>query len=89
MANLLSSVPLEVSVGFVIGADIIPTPLPRSPWEVLPTGTGARGDGANLSYGTEARRSWVETEDWRGLDFLRPNNESMGGEERSFGSWGR
>lgn len=55
MANKLNSVPLDRD-GFVIGAemtDVVFGIPPRKPCETVPTGTGERGAGPSLSYGTE------------------------------------
>jgi hypothetical protein len=50
-AKRLNSVPLLVSVGFVIGADMLD--VPRRPCEMVLTGIGERGEGPSLSYGTD------------------------------------
>jgi hypothetical protein len=46
---MLSSVPVDVSVGLVIGALIVGGAPPRLSWETVPTGTGERAAGARRS----------------------------------------
>lgn len=69
MVWTLRVVPLGVSVGFVIGAEIVEATDGRL------TGTG--GPAETLSYGTE-RRSWLEREDCRKRDFFLPKSVSIG-----------
>lgn len=74
----LSSVPFVVRLGFVIGAEITLLAFPLSPWFVVPTGIGVRGEGPSLWYGTDRSfRSGLDPEDWRGRFFLRPNRLSI------------
>ena len=61
--------PLVVSVGFVIGAEMVEETDGRL------TGTG--GPAETLSYGTECR-SWLEREDCRKRDFFLPKRVSIG-----------
>lgn len=78
MEWMLIFVPFVVSVGFVIGAEI----LAATVWRL--TGTG--GPGERLSYGTE-RKSWLEMDDWRVRDFFLPKMVSIGRVEVTVGWW--
>lgn len=74
-AYMLNSVPSEVRVGFVMGAEMT---VSRMPCETESTVTGERRAGLNLSYGTELSfRSWPEIEDCRGLLFFLPKKLSF------------
>jgi hypothetical protein len=78
----LNSVPSSVRVGFVMGAEMVLAP--RRPCETVLTGTGERGDGPSLSYGTDlSLRSCPETEDCRGLLFFLPKMVSIFAEEEN------
>ena len=56
IAYKLNSAPFAVRFGFVMGAEmadvVVGLPL-RRPCEIVPTGTGDRGEGPSLSYGTD------------------------------------
>jgi hypothetical protein len=74
-AKRLNSVPLVVRVGLVIGADMLDV---RRPCEIVLTGIGERGEGPNLSYGTDLSfRSRPDKELWRGRDFFLPKMLSI------------
>ena len=75
---LFISVPFAVSVGLVMGAEITALGLLRSPCDTVFTVTGERDAGPSLWYGTDrSLRSFEDTDDWRGLFFFLPKNESM------------
>ena len=76
--NLFISVPFAVSVGFVIGADIMAPGLDLRPCDTVFTVTGDREGGPSLWYGTErSLRSFDETDDCRGRFFFFPKNDSI------------
>lgn len=68
--------PLVVSVGFVMGAEMaLARTAERKPCEDDPMGNGEPG--GTLSYGMERNSPPVDTEGWRGRDFFLPNRLSI------------
>lgn len=70
---MLSSVPLAVSPGFVMGAEMTEMPLERE-------GATETGEpGGTLSYGTERNSPAFDTEPFLGRAFFLPKRLSMAG----------